>query len=260
MGKFFPQYNSNQLKIGECMVNVFLWFFLIFATFVLILNSFRYFGLYGLMTFSSVALIIANIQVLEQVDILGFTASFGTIVFSSTFLISDIIGEIYGKEKAKISVYLGFAVMIFFVIISQISILFVPNKNDWAYPHLKAIFTILPRVTAASLISYLISNYYDVISYQIWKKRYPQYMWLRNNVSTFLSQALDAFVFTFLAFFGVFPLSTLIQIMVTTYVFKIIVAICDTPFLYIAVNMKKKGKKGILLTKLGLTDAKTIDS
>lgn len=230
-------------------MNLLLWAGLILATFGLILLGYRLFGFYGLIAFSAMALIIANIQVLKRVEILGLAATLGNVVFSATFLTTDIISEIYGKTKAKLAVHIGFFSMLAFLVLSQISLWFVPSARDWAHPHLMALFTLLPRITLASLGAYMLSNLHDVWAFAFWKTKVPgeNKLWIRNNASTIVSQLLDSVTFSFIAFLGVFPLDVVIQIALSTYIFKVFVALADTPFVYLARWMHKTGRVGLLL-------------
>lgn len=238
------------------MINVLLWVGMIVGTFGLILAAFRLFGYFGLAAFSALALIIANIQVLKQVEIFGLAATLGNVVFSATFLTTDIASEIYGRAKSKLLVHIGFFSMITFLILSQLTLLFAPAADDWASPHLAALFTILPRVTLASLVAYFFSNHHDVWAFEFWKKRFPgeKTLWIRNNASTLVSQLLDSMLFSFVAFLGVFPLPVVIEIALSTYIFKVIVAIVDTPFVYIARWMHRTGRVGLLLKADGIAD------
>lgn len=233
------------------MINGLLWVGLILTTFSLILLSYRLFGLYGLYGFSAFALIVANIQVLKAVEIFGVAASIGSVVFSATFLITDIIGELYGKDKARTAVYIGFFSTITFLVFTQISLAFIPSANDWANPHLSAIFSLLPRVTLASLGAYFFSNMHDVWAYSFWRKKFPgkKQIWIRNNASTIISQLLDSIVFASIAFIGLFPIEIFFQLAFSTYLFKVVVAAADTPFVYAARWLQEKGKVGALLAE-----------
>ncbi|NBK23039.1 MAG: VUT family protein, partial [Spirochaetia bacterium] len=95
-----------------------------------------------------------------------------------------------------------------------------------------------------SLIAYLISNLHDIWAFDYWKRKKPgrNTLWLRNNLSTFVSQLIDTLVFTLIAFLGVYPQSVLIQIIISTYVLKWVVAMLDTPFMYLARNWNEKQK------------------
>lgn len=231
-------------------MDVFFWVTMIVGTFGLILTAYKLFGLYGLYGFAALALVIANIQVLKNVTMLGFAATLGNVVFSATFLTTDIIGEIYGKAKAKVAVYIGFFSAIVFLVTIQLALWFPAAPGDWAQPHMEALFTILPRITVASLTAYFFSNLHDVWAFAFWKKIFPakKYLWLRNNASTVVSQLVDSTLFAFIAFLGIFPLGVVIEIALTTYILKVIVAVADTPFVYLARRMKENGGVGILLS------------
>ncbi len=99
--------------------------------------------------------------------------------------------------------------------------------------HLASIFRLMPRIAFASLLAYLISQYHDVWSFNFWREKTGgKYLWLRNNASTLISQAIDSVIFTGVAFFGTIPFGELMQIFITTYMLKLVVAVVDTPFLY----------------------------
>ena len=142
----------------------------------------------------------------------------------------------YGEKSAKKAVYIGFFSLAATIIIMQIALMFKPNEFDFIQESLKTIFAILPRIALASLVAYGISQFHDVWAYKLWKKLFPgiRFLWLRNNASTMVSQLLDSVIFTFIAFWGLLPQSEFIQILITTYVLKLIVAAVDTPFLYLA--------------------------
>ncbi|MBN2049870.1 MAG: queuosine precursor transporter, partial [Spirochaetales bacterium] len=126
----------------------------------------------------------------------------------------------------------------------QIALVFTPAEEDFAQASLKVLFGIMPRIALASLIAYGLSQMHDVWAYHFWKRIRPQkgFIWLRNNLSTMVSQAIDTLVFTSIAFAGVFTGPVFWEIMATTYLFKFIVALADTPFIYIARNWKDRGK------------------
>ena len=120
---------------------------------------------------------------------------------------------------------------------TQLILLFTPNANDYINESLKVVFGLVPRITAASLAGFVISQNLDVFLYHfIWNRtgNTPAKLWLRNNGSTLTSQAIDTVIFTTLAFWGVYPGNVFFSILITTYVFKAIVALLDTPFMYLA--------------------------
>ena len=121
------------------------------------------------------------------------------------------------------------------MIASQFILYFTSNEFDFVQESFQTLFRFVPRIVAASMIAYLISQHLDVYIFDKIKiKTSGRLLWLRNNGSTFLSQALDSLVFTIIAFYGAFENNVLWQIMFFTYLVKLIVAVIDTPFIYIS--------------------------
>ncbi len=225
-------------------MNELLWLFMLAVNFGAILLAYRLFGKIGLFIWVPIAAITANIQVLKTVEIFGLTATLGNIVYATSFLVTDILSENYGKSDARKAVAFGFFSMIVIVGLMNLALLFKPHSSDFADEHLRAIFTILPRITAASLVAYAISQLHDVWAYHFWRSRFPdkRQIWIRNNLSTVVSQLIDTAVFTAGAFIGVFPFSVVLEIALTTYLLKVVVAIADTPMVYIARRWKDRGR------------------
>ena len=200
-------------------------------------------GKTGLFVWVPISVILANIQVLKTVELFGITNTLGNIVYATSFLVTDILSENYSKKDAFKAVVIGFMTLIFMTLIMQIAIQFNPTADDFAQKSLVTIFGIMPRIAFASLIAFLLSEMHDIWAYNFWKKKYkkPKYIWIRNNASTIVSQLIDSTVFTSIAFLGVFPREIFIQILITTCVFKWIVAALDTPCVYIAEYWHRTG-------------------
>lgn len=112
---------------------------------------------------------------------------------------------------------------------------------------MKIIFSMAFRITLASGCMFLLSNWLDVAIYQkIKEKTDGKYMWLRNNLSTIVCNCGENFAFTFLAFLGTFDFLYCVEIALTASLVEMIIALCDTPFLYIS---KRIGKTGILIAE-----------
>ena len=216
--------------------NEFLWLLLLLANFTAILLAYRFFGKIGLYIWIPIATILANIQVLKMVDLLSIGVTLGNITYASSFLVTDILSENYGKKSARKAVFIGFFSLTATVIIMNLALMFKPNEFDFIQESLNNIFAILPRIALASLIAYGVSQMHDVWAYIFWKNLFPgvKFLWLRNNASTMVSQLIDSVIFTFIAFWGLLPNSEFVQILITTYVLKWFVAAIDTPFLYLA--------------------------
>lgn len=229
------------------MINELLWFLLVLVNFLGITLAYRFFGRYGLYAWIAMAVILANIQVMKTVSFFGLVTAMGNIIYGTTFLATDILVENHGKEEARKGVLIGLFVLIFTTVIMQISLMFAPHSSDTLSPALEQIFSVLPRITVASIAAYIVAQMHDIWAFDFWKRRTAgRHLWLRNNLSTIISQLLDNFVFTWIAFVGfgamwtmVFSWDVVVQIFVTSYLMKIIVSVIDTPFIYLSTRMKE---------------------
>ncbi|MFO7966280.1 MAG: queuosine precursor transporter [Archaeoglobaceae archaeon] len=230
------------------MINEPLWFLLVLINFLGITLAYRFFGRYGLYAWIAMAVILANIQVMKTISFFGFVTAMGNIIYGTTFLATDILVENHGKEAARKGVLIGLFVLIFTTLIMQVSLMFEPHSSDTLSPALEQVFSVLPRITFASIAAYLVAQMHDIWAFDFWKRRAKgRHLWLRNNLSTTVSQLLDNFVFTWIAFVGfgviwnmVFSWEVVVQIFITSYVMKLIVSVMDTPFIYLSTRMKER--------------------
>lgn len=227
------------------MSNELLWVLFALINFSLLLIFYRLFGKMGLFVWIGMATVVANIQVLKTVELFGLTATLGNIMYGTAYLATDILNEKYSKNDAKKAVWLGFSSLLAMTLIMQIALQFEPGASDIAQGALDTLFGLIPQIALGSMAAYIISQYFDVWIYDKIRKLLPQtkYLWIRNNVGTMISQLLDTVVFCSIAFYGQYPFDVWLEIFITTYVIKFIVAIIDTPFMYIAKFMHK-GEKG----------------
>lgn len=210
--------------------------FLVFGAMLLVK---KFLGKNGLMAWVPVVAILANIQVNMSIDLFGMSATLGNVLFASSFLATDMLSECYGKQYAKKAVQAGIIFMLFFLMVSQITLWFTPNAMDLARPSLEGLFTLSFRTTAASLLMYAIANIADVwLFHKLSEKFKGKKLWLRNNISTIVCNCLENFGFVFLAFYGLFPVADLLSIALVTCVIETIIALLDTPFLYLARKQK----------------------
>ena len=222
--------------------NELLWLILIIANFGLTLLAFRLWGKLGLFVFAILSIMLANIQALKQVELFGLNGSMGDISYIGVYLISDILSENYGKDTAKKIIWLGMFSVLAVTIIMYLSLQLIPSEYDQAQSALNNIFAIFPRLVIASLCAFFVSQSYDVFAYQFWRKRFPahRYLWLRNGMSTLISQLMDNAIFTIIAFIGRFPFNYVVQIFITSCILRTIISVVDTPFIYWSVAIKKK--------------------
>ncbi|MCD6395968.1 MAG: queuosine precursor transporter [Spirochaetaceae bacterium] len=223
-------------------MNELLWLAMLLVNFGAILFSYRLWGKAGLYLWIPIAVIVANIQVTKTIELFGLTATLGNIVYATSFLVTDILSENYGKKDAARAVGMGFFSLIIMTVLMNLALYFIPDSSDFAQGSLSSIFSLMPRIALGSLAAYGFSQLHDIWAYDLWRRRFPskKFIWLRNNFSTMVSQLLDTLIFTLIAFWGVFETSVLIDIMLSTYVLKWVVALLDTPFLYVARNWHDK--------------------
>jgi uncharacterized integral membrane protein (TIGR00697 family) len=200
-----------------------------------VLGAFRLWGRMGLYGVIGVYIVLANIFVVKQITLFGVAATGGNSLYGAIFLATDLLNEYWGEKEARRAVWFGWASAFMFLVATQAFLVFNPSDVDFAHDAMAGLFSLTPRIVVASLIAYLVSQTHDVISYQMWKRRTAgRHLWLRNNASTWVSQLIDSSLFASIAFLGVFPGMVVLQIIVTTYLLKVIVAALDTPFLYLS--------------------------
>ncbi len=233
------------------------WFIMLILCFLSILVFLRLFGYVGLYVYSAIAIIAANIQVLKQANFNFFSSinekiipfyepspiALGTILFASTFLCTDILSEYYGKEKARKNVLIGFCSFFLMTILMLVTIGIQPAEDEWVsmvQESLAILFTPMTSIFVASMIAYLISQYFDIWFFSYLKTvSSNKLLWLRNNVSTALSSLIDNTIFSIFAWIilnpNPFPLSDVIMTFILgVYLLRVFIAILDTPFIYLA--------------------------
>ena len=172
-----------------------------------------------------------------------FELSVGILPYPITFLITDLISEIYGKIAANRVVTAGIFASFFSMGILLIAD-YVPAMESSPVDNatFTQVFSLSPLAVLASMIAYLLAQFVDIRIYHFWKKlTNGKMLWLRNNFSTFASQFLDTFsVVLLLSVFGILPWDLFFGLVLSGFIFKVIVALLDTPLLYLLVWMFKK--------------------
>lgn len=207
------------------------------------------FGKVGLISFTVLTTITANVEVLILIHAFGLDQTLGNVMFASSFLATDILSELYGKKYAKIAVHVGIATSITFILFTQFWFLYTPAAGDSSMEHIKAVFSATPRTMTASLLVYVIVQQFDVWAYhRFWKYTERKtgdrrkFLWVRNNGSTLMSQFLNALLFTLFAFYGIYDANTILSIVVSSYAIFIVTSLADTPVIYLARKLFEKGK------------------
>ncbi|MFH4964570.1 queuosine precursor transporter [Gaetbulibacter sp. M235] len=181
-----------------------------------------------------------------RIEIFGtslFEISVGILPYPITFLITDLISEVYGKKRANDIVVIGIFTSLF-----SLSIVLVSNAapaTSWS-PVTDSMFSTVFGNTAlavfASMLAYLFAQFIDIQIYHFWKRvTKGKYLWIRNNFSTFSSQFVDTLtILILLCSFGIIEWSKFQGLLLAGFIFKAFIAACDTPFLYLGVYLFKR--------------------
>ncbi len=174
--------------------------------------------------------------------ILSLTFTVGALSYAITFAISDVISEVFGRKEANKLIYFGWVAYLLVVVFSFVAVK-LPPADFWVsnQPSYELVLGIVPRIILGSLCSYTISQYHDIWAFHFWKKiTKDKYLWLRNNLSTFTSQFIDTLIFILVAFYGIVPNDALFGLIIGQYLFKLLIAIIDTPMVYLIVSWLKR--------------------
>jgi queuosine precursor transporter len=166
---------------------------------------------------------------------LGVTTLFApaaTLLFSVTFMLTDIVSEKFGRAATQRMIFIAFFSQIAFLIFSYIALTAMPAPFFSAQAAFETVFSAVPRIAAAGLVTFLISESLDAYLYQWLRlKTHGRHLWLRNAFSSIPAMLLDSALFVTLAFYGV---TSILPLIIGLTVIKWIVAVVDIPFMYIA--------------------------
>ena len=185
--------------------------------------------------------LIANKFVTVDLGFKVFIVSAGILPYPLTFLVTDLISELYGQKKANLVVFAGFIASMFVLLFLWLGGQFnaIPDSlvTDQIYD---SVFRNAWRIIAASMTAYLFAQFIDVRIFHFWKKlTNGKHLWLRNNASTVVSQLLDTILVIFILFFGVWGTDQIISAIIDGWVFKMLMALIDTPIIYGIIHLLK---------------------
>ena len=197
--------------------------------------------------------LIANKFVTVNLGFKVFIISAGILPYPLTFLVTDLISEIYGQKKANLVVFSGFVASIFVLSFLWLGAQFnsIPNSivNDFTY---NTVFQSAWRLITASMVAYLFAQFIDVRVFHFWKKlTNGKHLWLRNNGSTIASQLIDTTLVIFILFVGVWDTNQILSAIIDGWIFKMLIALLDTPIIYVVIYLLK-GKIDIAPYQEGL--------
>ena len=185
--------------------------------------------------------LIANKFVTVNLGFKVFIVSAGILPYPLTFLVTDLISEIYGQKKANLVVFSGFVASIFVLSFLWLGAQFnsIPNSivDDFTY---NTVFQNAWRLITASMVAYLFAQFIDVRVFHFWKKLTKgKHLWLRNNGSTIASQLIDTTLVISILFVGVWDTDQILSAIIDGWIFKMLMALLDTPIIYVVIYLLK---------------------
>lgn len=186
--------------------------------------------------------LIANKFVAVDLGFKTFIISAGMIPYPFTFLITDILSEIYGKRKTTNVVITGFFASIFVLgILWAGSVFPAINQSHVDDSTYNTVFANSYRVVFSSMTAYLIAQFADLRLFHFWKKlTNGKHLWLRNNASTIVSQLLDTTLVVGVLFIGKMTFPEMGELIKDGWMYKVLFALADTPIMYLAIFLIRK--------------------
>lgn len=188
--------------------------------------------LFGLFT---AAVVMTNAVSVNLIEVGPFVFVAGTLLYPATFLLTDVISEVYGERAATRAVWTGFTAQALSVV-AVFWLAMWPSLDPEVDAHWRAVFLPIWRISAASMVAYLVAQLVDVRVFHALKGwTEGRHLWLRNNASTIASQGIDSAIFVIIAFLGVLDTYSLAAMWLGQWAAKAILAALDTPLCYLAV-------------------------
>lgn len=192
------------------------------------------------------SMVLVNTVGSKITTLAGVRVSVGIFFMPLLFLITDIVGEVHGKERAKSFVRMSSAILVFMFLMIFLCIKLPANQTWGLQGEYALIFGSSLRMTFASVIAFIVSQSLDITAFDFWKKQTKgKHLWLRNNLSTMFSQLIDSTFFMFLAFYKISPKFTvpfILGLILPYWIFKVVFALLDTPLCYLGVKWLKSEK------------------
>lgn len=185
------------------------------------------------------SMVMVNTLGTKIISILGIRVSVGIFFVPVLFLVTDIIGEVFGRAEASRFVNMSTIMLVVLFVMMGVCIAIPPNESWGMQEQYAMVFGSSLRMTIASLVSFVVSQQLDVLMFSFWGKvTKGKHLWIRNNLSTIVSQLIDTTIFEFIAFWHLndkFTTSYIISLIIPYWLFKVVFALLDTPFCYLGV-------------------------
>ncbi|MDP3889566.1 MAG: queuosine precursor transporter [bacterium] len=196
------------------------------------------FGREALVAFTCTVCILANLFVLKQITLFGLSATCSDAFTIGATLGLNLLQEYYGKSIARKTIWINFFLLVFYALIGQISLSYIPSVADTSQEHFVSLLYFAPRIVSASLSVFLISQSIDYLLYGLLKKVcHNRFLIARNYGSMLVSQLVDTVLFSFLGLYGI--IANIGQIIIISYLIKVAAIIIASPFIGLSRKLVK---------------------
>ena len=186
------------------------------------------------------ALVTANLLGTKITTLFGVSVSVGIFAYPLTFLVTDILEEVYGRRVAQRLIPVGIVTLLLMLALVLISTALPAAERYASNEAYRTIFGQSTRMSLASLVAFFLAQMHDVWAFAFLKaKTHGRALWLRNTLSTSVSQLIDTVLFMFIAFYQItekFDVPFIISLIIPYWLFKMLFAVIDTPFVYAGVR------------------------
>lgn len=203
----------------------------------------------GLLTVFITCMSFINVVSAKLSSVMGLSVSAGIVAYWFTFPVTDVVGELYGRRLALSFVAFGLVANVLIVFLSQVAVALPPSPFYEDQAALETVLDAVPLIVFASLAAYLLAQVNDVLVFdRVRRLTGGRHLWLRNNLSTMSSQFIDSLTFNGIAFFAFaaerMPVGEFVAMTVGYWLFKVGIAVVDTPVVYLLVHWLRADPAG----------------
>ncbi len=190
-------------------------------------------GKQALVGFICLLSVLSNLFISKQIALFGCNVTGGEVFAVGAIFGLNLLQEFYGQEIVEKTITINFFILFFYLTMSQIHLWYLPNQFDTMHMHFTSILDIMPRITMASITTYLFVQYFDVFFYHRLKTLFSgNYLFLRTTIALVCSQLLDTTLFTYLGLYGIIASPS--QVIIVSMIIKLTAIAATTPFILIA--------------------------
>lgn len=195
----------------------------------------------ALTAYASVLSVLSNLLICKEITLFGFTVTASDSLAVGLILSLNLIQEWFGKNAARRAIATNILVLIIYLVLTQIHNFYIPGPSDTHHDHYKILFSIMPRLAGASLVSYVVVQILDNILYRkIAALAAGKWFTLRNIATLAFSELLDTILFSFLGLYGI--VSNISDIILFSYIIKLITIGCFVPLIVLIKKLHTYGR------------------